>query len=120
MNFGFSSPLIGGNMSLRQLDFEDVKKFLIDPWHVLVVDSLCDTTLICTYGQHVYDIIEEVYVDNDATEQLSNLTDENVIFYDAFNVKEVKGIRLVLTFLNCGVKMHMGHNLTKPTRKPPH
>jgi hypothetical protein len=79
-------------MSLRQLDFEDVKKLLIDPWHVLVVDSLCDTTLICTYGQHVYDIIEEVDVDNDATEKLSNLADENVIFYDAFNVKEVKGI----------------------------
>lgn len=79
-------------MLLRQLNFEDVKKLLIDPWHVLVVDPLSDQTLICTYGQQVYDIIEEVDVDNDATEQLSNLADENVIFYDTFDVKEVKQI----------------------------
>lgn len=72
-------------MSLRKLDFEDIKKLLIDPWHVLVVDSFVGNTAICTYGQCVYEIVEEVDIDSDASEQLNKLQEKQVVYYDSLN-----------------------------------
>jgi hypothetical protein len=77
-------------MSLRQLNFEDVKKLLIDPWHVLVVDSLSNETVICTYGEKIYDVVEEVTIDNELSNQLNILVEENVIFYDSLDDEELK------------------------------
>ena len=79
-------------MSSRKLNFEDVKSLLIDPWHVLVVDALGDAMFICTYGQQVYNIEEEVELYSDAHEHLMNLVDENIIWYNTFDVDEIKQI----------------------------
>jgi len=77
-------------MPLRKLNFEDVKSLLIDPWHVLVVDALGDAMFISTYGQQVFNIVEEVELDIEAHEHLMNLVDENVIWYNTFDVDEIK------------------------------
>ncbi|MFT6508316.1 MAG: hypothetical protein ACJAUK_002431 [Colwellia polaris] len=72
-------------MSLKKLNFEDIKKLLIDPWHVLVVDSLVGNTAICQCGEGVYNIVEEVDIDSEASEYLNKLEDERVVFYGSLN-----------------------------------
>ena len=74
----------------RKLSFEDVKEVMIDPWRVLVVNSLSGETVICTSGQGVYDIIEEVLLDRDTSEQLESLVEENIIFYGSPNNEDLK------------------------------
>lgn len=74
----------------RNLSFEDVKEILIDPWRVLVVDSLSGEFVICTSGQEIYDILEEVLIDRDTSEQLESIVDENIILYSSLNDEELK------------------------------
>ncbi len=79
-----------GIKPLRQLNFEDVKKVLKDPLHILVVEVLSCETFICSSGQGIYDIVEEVYIDSDISEQLISLEEEKVIFYHSLNDDELK------------------------------
>lgn len=83
---------LGVDMPLRELNFEEVKEVLIDPWHVLVVDALGGNYAICTYGEGESncEIVEEVEVDNDTAEQLSLLSDAEVIYYDSLDTDSIK------------------------------
>jgi len=69
----------------RKLNFEGLKELLIDPWHVLVIEALSCETFICTYGEQIYDIIEEVHLDHDLFEQLNTLEDEKIIYSSGFD-----------------------------------
>jgi hypothetical protein len=69
----------------RVLNFEDVKALLKDPWHTLLVEVLSAETYITTFGQGVYDITEQVMLDDEADEQLRNLENDGVIYYGRLN-----------------------------------
>jgi hypothetical protein len=77
-------------MSQRQLNLEEIKELLIDPWHILVVDTLSNEMVICTYGKGVYDIVEEISVDHEIAGLLVKLEEESVIFYDSLDDEALK------------------------------
>jgi hypothetical protein len=89
-SYHFDIPETEDIKPLRQLNFEDVKTILHDPWRVLVVDSLSCGTVICTSGEGIYDIIEEVFIDQSVSGRLKELAEENVIFYGSLNDAELK------------------------------
>lgn len=60
--------------------FEEVKELLIAPWQILVVETLSNEMIICTYGKGVCDIVEEVCVDYEIVGLLVKLEEESVIF----------------------------------------
>lgn len=79
-----------GIKPIRELNLEDIKNLLKDPEHVLVVETLSCENFIYTSGHEYYEMVEEIRIDNDTSEQLEKLVEENVIFYGGVVIDELK------------------------------
>jgi len=75
---------------IRELNLEDIKILLRDPEHLLVVEVLSCENFIYTSGQENNEMIEEVYINQDASEHLEELIEQNVIFYGGLNNHKIK------------------------------
>lgn len=68
-----------------ELNFEEVKRLLIDPWNFLVVEVLSGEFYICRFCNGEPEILEQVILDDHASEKLDELSEENVIVYDSIH-----------------------------------
>ena len=69
---------------IRLLSFENIKELLIDPWHVLILEENTSKYFISTYGEHIYNIVEEVTIAPDFTYLLEKLVGDKVIYFASF------------------------------------
>jgi hypothetical protein len=75
---------------IEWLSFDVLKKILIDPWRVIVVEPLTGRLFISTYGGDEYEIIKQIDVDNNTYNMLSELADEGVIYFDSFGQVDIE------------------------------
>jgi hypothetical protein len=79
---------MNNNSEEQIFSFDDLKKVLIDPWHVIVIDAICGYIYISTYGTEECEIIEQLQLSPEVDSQLSDLIDDGIIYYDSFGVIE--------------------------------
>ena len=68
-------------MPIRQIDLNEIKAILVDPFQSLAVGTLSDCYHITTNGQGdgFIDVIEEVSMSNDVYETFSGWINEDII-----------------------------------------
>lgn len=61
------------NKPIRRLSMTELKNIIRDPWHIIVIEPLGGDTFISTYGEGIYDLVEEVnIIDSEEHEEWAN------------------------------------------------